>query len=531
MIIKLKTIISSALALTIILTSCTKKLDLLPTNDISPDKVYANEAGYKQSLAKVYGSFALTGNSGPAGNGDVAGIDEGTSDFFRLYWKAQELSTDEAVVAWGDPGIQDFHLMNWTSGNPLTKGLYYRSMYQITLCNDFIRQSADVKLADRNITGADADKVRTYANEARFLRAYQYWVLMDLFGNPPFVTENNVIGGPLPKQIKRADLFIYVENELKALETVLVNAKGNEYGRVDKAACWALQARLYLNAAVYTGTAKNSEAATYAKKVIDVSGFTLAGTDYRQLMLADNHTNTSENIFAINYDGNRTQGFGGTTFLTHASIGGSFAANLHGVDFGWGGLRCTKNLPNAFPDVTGTADKRSQFYTSGQNLEINDLTTFTDGYMVTKYRNKTKAGLNGSNVTFVDTDMPLFRLPEMYLIYAEAVLRGATTGNAGDALTYVNAIRTRAYGNVTGNILPNQLTLNFILDERMRELYWEGHRRTDLIRYDRFVESTYLWPWKGGVSAGTGVAAFRKIYPIPTDDVQANPNLVQNSNY
>ena len=511
-------------------TSCTKDLEQLKPNSTNAEVVFSTEAGYKQSLARVYGAFTITSNSG-AGSSDVQSGDPGATDFFRVFWKSQELPTDEAVVAWGDDGIQDFHKMSWTPNLVFLKSLFFRSMLTITLANDYIRQCSDANLSKRNITGADADKVRIYKAEARYIRAYQYWVLMDAFGNPPFVTEDNIIGGASPKQISRADLFVYIENELKALENLLITSKTNEYGRVDKAACWALQARLYLNAAVYTGTAKNSEAATYAKKVIDVPGFTLAGTDYRQLMLADNNTNTSENIWTINYDGIRTQTFGGTTFLTHASIGGSFAANLHGVDFGWGGLRCTKNLPNAFPDVTGTADKRSQFYTSGQNLEINDLTTFTDGYMVTKYRNKTKAGLNGSNVTFVDTDMPIFRLPEMYLIYAEAVLRGATTGNSGDALTYVNAIRTRAYGNVTGNILPNQLTLNFILDERMRELYWEGHRRTDLIRYDRFVESTYLWPWKGGVSAGTGVGAFRKIYPIPASDIEANPNLVQNPNY
>ena len=101
--------IYSLLGLLFLTQACTKKLDLKPTNDVTSETVYATPAGYKQVLAKVYGSFALTGNQGPAGNGDVQGIDEGFSDFYRLFWKAQELSTDEAVISWGDVGIQDFH--------------------------------------------------------------------------------------------------------------------------------------------------------------------------------------------------------------------------------------------------------------------------------------------------------------------------------------------------------------------------------------------------------------------------------------
>lgn len=524
-----KTITVTASA-ALILSSCTKDLDRLPTNDITAEVVYATPAGYKQALAKVYGSFALTGNQGPAGNPDIPTtiIDEGTSDFVRLYWKAQELSTDEAVIAWGDPGIQDFHNMNWSSDNPMLKGLYYRSMYQITLCNDFIRQSTDAKLSERGITGADLANVVNYRAEARFLRAFQYSVLMDLFGNPPFATEATLIGSAPPPRITRADLFNYIESELKAIDGDLVAAKTNEYGRADKAAAWALLARIYLNAQVYTGAGKFTDAVTYSKKVIDAS-YTLI-PDYTQLLLADNHLNTSEFIFTVNYDGAKTQGYGGTTFLNHASVGGSMSASNYGVDGGWGGIRTTKNIPNLFPDYTGTVDKRSQFYTSGQNIEINSLTTFTDGFAITKFRNRKRDGSAGINATFVDIDFPLFRLAEMYLIYAEAVLRGGT-GDAVLALTYINNIRTRAYGNATGNITAPSLTLSFILDERARELYWEGFRRTDLIRFDRFVEGTYLWPWKGGVAAGQPVNAFRKLYPIPSSDVVTNPNLIQNPGY
>jgi hypothetical protein len=199
---------------------------------------------------------------------------------------------------------------------------------------------------------------------------------------------------------------------------------------------------------------------------------------------------------------------------------------------GWVGIRTTKSMVNLYVDLTFNSDKRAQFYRNGQNLEINDLTKFTDGYAVTKFRNKTKAGVTGTDETFVDIDMPLFRVAEMYLIYAEAHLRSnAAAGSASTALGYMNALRERAYGNTSGNITSGQLTTDYILDERARELMWEGFRRTDLIRYDKFVESTYLWPWKGGAKDGTSVAAYRKLYPLPAKDLAVNLNLKQNTGY
>ncbi len=511
-------------------SSCKKVLDLEPLNDVTSEVAYSSVQGYRQALAKVYGSFALTGNAGPAGAADVVGLDEGSNgDFFRTFWKAQELSTDEAVIAWGDVGVQDFHNMNWTPDNPFLRGLYFKSVYQITLSNEFLRQSTDALLSSRGISGADADEVKKARAEVRFIRAYQYWVLMDLFGNPPFVTEDNPVGGPLPKQIARAELFKYIESELKAIETVLPAPDRSvvQYGRATSAAAQALLARVYLNAQTYTGTARNNDAVTYSKKVID-AGYSLVST-YNNLVRNDNNTTSrNELIFTINYDGQRTQLYGGITFLAHASVGGSMNASDYGLDFGWGGLRTTRKLVDLFPGVPNSPDKRANFFTSGQTLEIASQTTFTNGYAVTKYQNKNSLGVSGSNQTFVDADFPLFRLAEMYLIYAEATLRGGS-GNAPQALTYVNNLRTRAYGNASGNVLA--LSLDLILEERARELYWEGHRRTDLIRYGRFVEGSYLWPWKGGVKDGRAAEAFRVLFPLPAADVTANPNLKQNTGY
>jgi hypothetical protein len=206
-------------------------------------------------------------------------------------------------------------------------------------------------------------------------------------------------------------------------------------------------------------------------------------------------------------------------------------ATTFGVDGGWGGLRTTKAFADKFTDITGATDKRAQIYTNGQSADISDLTKFTDGYAITKFKNIKADGSAGSSLIWTDIDFPIFRLSEMYLIYAEAVTRGGAGGDATTALGYINTMRQRAYGNTSGNITSTQLTADFILDERSRELYWEGFRRTDLIRYGKFVESTYLWPWKGGVKGGTSVDAFRKLYPIPSADISSNTNLKQNTGY
>ena len=188
------------------------------------------------------------------------------------------------------------------------------------------------------------------------------------------------------------------------------------------------------------------------------------------------------------------------------------------------------------PDYTYTIvknsfDKRAMFWTDGQNLDIADIGTFTDGYAITKWKNVKSTGQAGSDPTFCDTDFPLFRLGDVFLMYAEATLRGGGGGDLSTALTLVNALRTRAYGDAGGNITASDLTLDFILDERGRELYWEATRRTDLIRYGKFTTSAYIWPWKGGIAEGISVSDFYNIFPIPSADVSANPNLVQNPGY
>lgn len=505
--------------------SCVKDLDRTPFIEVTSATVYKDPASYKQILAKLYAGIAVSGQQGPAGQPDISGIDEGFSTYLRQYWKAQELPTDEAVIGWNDGSLRDYHDMDWTSSNEFITAMYNRIYYQITLCNEFIRETTDAKLSERGITGTE---VKTYRAEARFLRALSYYHALDMFGNVPFVTENDAVGSFLPKQTTRAELFNYIESELKAIESELAAAKQNEYGRADKAAAWTLLAKLYLNAKVYIGQDKNTEAIAACKKVID-AGYTL-DSKYQNLFLADNN-NSKEIIFPITFDGNHTKTWGGMTFLVHAPVGGSMNPADFGINGGWGGLRTTKTFVSKFTDITGKTDSRAMFYTKDQNLDIDDIFKFNDGYAITKYKNVTSAGKVGSDVegNFPDTDFPMFRLADVYLMYAEAVLRGGTGGDKPTALAYVNKLRERAYGNATGNV--TDITLDGILDERAKELYWEGHRRTDLIRYGKFTSASYVWPWKGNVKDGKGVADYLNLFPIPASDKTANPNLQQNTGY
>lgn len=529
---KIRNIINSkigvaALAFTMVLTSCEKDLDRFPKSEITSNNVYNDFANYKGVLAKAYAGLAISGQDGGDGRADVGGIDAGTSNYLRQYFQMQELPTDEAIMAWNDGNLPDIHNMTWGANNEFIRAIYYRIMYQVGVANELIRETSDDKLSSRNITGSNAEEARLYRNEARFLRALSYWHAIDLFGNVPFVTENDKIGSTLPKQISRADLFKYLESELKELETLLKDPRTNEYGRADKGAVWMLLAKLYLNSEVYTGTAKYAEARTYAEKVIG-AGYSLK-SNYASLFLADNHLNNPEVIFSVNFDGLKTQTWGGTTFIIHAGVGGSMDANNFGINGGWSGLRSTKNFVNLFPSTDGSQDARGRFHSAGQDLEINNFSTFTEGYPFIKFKNVTSTGVAGSDASgnFVDTDFPMFRLADAYLIYAEAVLRGGG-GSTATALGYINSLRTRANAST---ISASNLTLDFILDERARELAWEAHRRTDLIRFGKFTSATYLWPFKGGAKNGKGVEDYRTLYPIPSSDLIANPNLKQNTGY
>lgn len=621
-----------AILLALTFTSCESELDKEPITELTESQVFDDPASYKEFLARIYAGFAISGQQGPAGRPDIQGIDEGFSNYMRQYFKHQELTTDEAIIAWRDGTIHDLHNHVWTPSNEFVRAMYDRIYYQIGVANQFLRETTDAKLDGRGVDSDLKAEIEIFKAEVRFLRALSYWHAIDFYGNVPFVTEENKVGKELPVQKSREEVFNFIEEELLAIESILPSRTG-EYGRADQGAVFMLLAKLYLNAEVYTGNARYNEAMTYTGKVIS-NGYNLHESGkYHELFLADNDSNGAQNeiIFPIMVDGLSTTGYGGTTFLTHASVGGSMEPSEFGINGGWWGLRTTKNYVELFdidfealnsklgsvsdwglvgsatvygwgePDVkmyeigtdkyavyanltsgqikfrfnedwglnygdTGVdgtlddggeninveegvyyivmdlndltysiskyeGDPRAQLYTDGQTLDIEDPFNFNHGFAIAKYRNVTSLNDAGRDDTgeFVDIDFPMFRLADAYLMYGEIFLRGGG-GDASTAVEYINMLRERAFTNSNFNITEADLDLGFILDERSRELHWEGHRRTDLIRFGQFSDQG-VWPWKGGVKEGVTTESFRDIYPIPSTDIIANPNLVQNPGY
>jgi starch-binding outer membrane protein, SusD/RagB family len=497
-----------------------------PISTISDADYFNDPSSYRALLARIYSGLAVSGQRGPAGNGDIKGIDEGFSQYLRLYWEAEELPTDEAVIAWGDPGLPEMNTQLWSSSNPFVVAMYYRVAFQVSLANQLLRNTTPDSLAARNVSPELQADIQIFRAEARFLRALSYWHGIDLFGNIPLVTEADPIGFTPPQQSTRQVIFDFLVSELTAMQADLPASAGSgTYGRATKEAAAMLLAKLYMNAEVYIGTPMYAQALAAVQQVIG-GPFTL-DPSYRHLFQADNNT-SPEIIFPVIQDGLRTQTFGGTTFLVHASCGGSMDPNDSGVDGCWFGLRLK---PEAYNRYLPGDPRSSYFWTDGQTFpQIAAISNFNDGVAAPKFVNKTSAGVDGSNAVHPDTDFPMFRLGDAYLMYAEAYLRGGG-GDAAQALAYVNALRQRAYGNTSGDITAGELNLQFILDERGRELLWEAHRRTDLIRYGLFTGGGYIWSWKGGVEAGTATDAKLNLYPLPASELTTNPNLVQNPGY
>jgi len=499
-----------------------------PKSSISTSNIFSDPGSYQAYIAKIYGGLATSGLQGPSGNADIAGIDEGFGQYFRMLWELNELPTDEAALAWGDLGVGDLNTQQWSSNNPFTSAMYGRIFYQVMLANDFLRQTTDAQLASRGTPPALAAQIKQYRAEARFLRALSYWHGLDFYGSIPLVTEADALGATPPAQASRADVYNYVVTELNALRGDLPAVGAAQYGRVDQGSVAMLLSKLYLNAGVYTGTINATGALTEASKVI--AGPYRLDNNYLRMFSTDNNT-SPEIIWAIPQDGADIQTWGGMTFLVHASVGGNMDPAKYGVNGGWWGLRLKPEAATNFAVYGPTSpDVRSKyFFTDGQTLAMTSLGDFQKGIGAPKFRNVSSTGTPGVDQNFPDTDYPMFRLADAYLIYAEAVLRGGG-GSRAQALSYINALRDRAYGNTTGEINDAALTLDFILAERGRELLWEGQRRTDLVRFGKFSASG-IWAWKGNTLAGTTTAAYHDLYPLPASELLANPKLKQNTGY
>ena len=523
---------AAALLLTAGLSSCTGDLDVTP---IDPSTVMVPDEPALYS--KCYANMALAGQGGANGDCDIDGLDGGTTGFVRQLWNANELPTDEAICAWGDPGIPQFNYNQWDASHPMLRGFYYRLYAGIDYCNHYLDVCA----------GMDA----TREAEVRFLRALYYYHLMDLYGNVPFTTE---ISATAPEQIKRADLFNWIEGELKDCINNMQSptartSKDTGYGRADQDAANLLLARMYLNAEVYTGSARWQDAKTYAEKVINGPHklWTKGNGNwsaYQMLFMGDNGESGAsvEAILPLLQDGVTTTSWGTTLFLMASTWKADMDidSNYGSSEF-WAGNRARSQfVAKFFPRgdapqagvtdmVAAAADDRALLFGIDRELVVTNPNEYSSGYAVAKFRNTYSSGATPHNSQFIDTDYFLMRAAEAYLIAAEADARlnGGTTSGTGAG--YINALRNRAHASTL-----SQYTLNQIIDERARELYYEGFRRTDLIRFGYFGgnnSNEYLWEWKGGAQNGAGLPEYRNLYALPDEDVNANPNLVQNAGY
>ena len=521
------------------LQSCTSDLDVVAEDAkvLTPEQLFTTPKGYKQALAGVYGNLSLTG-TGDAGSSFLQGIDAGTSQFGRCMWYLQDLTTDEVIWTYeNDEGVAELQRNTWTSANPILLGMFSRTMAEVAIANDFLRQSTPALLNSRGITApADVAEINFYRSEVRVLRAFAYYNMMDLFGKAPFLTENDPLNFKGPQYV-RQQLFTFIETELNEVIPNLKAARTNEYGRLDKAMAQMILAKMYLNAQVYIGTPKNAECMAKCADVI-AGGYVLK-TKYLDNFKADNHT-SSEMIFTLQSDGIKTQNYGATTIIINGQVG-SLEAN--GAEFGVGGfggaLRIRKQLVEKFDGSQFATDVRKTYTAGSRTIDIADPTNAAQGYILHKFSNKTSAGIAGLNSTFVDTDFPLFRLADAYLMYAEAQMRkdGATNANTANtasaqSLLYINALRQRANnGSTVANVNQSQVNLDFIIDERARELHWEGHRRQDLIRFNKYGGGSYNWAWKGNIANGTSFGTNLNVFPLPSASIAANPNLTQNNGY
>lgn len=527
-------------------TACIGDLDTLPLNpsDSTSETVYgADESGYIAGLTKLYFNFVSNETT------DLQVSEAGASELVRAFWTVQEVTSDACKCAWeNDAWVRAMNTNTWSDAdNDATYAVYVRTLQGIAYTNEYLRQTASDRLSDRGVSSELATKIQGFRAEARFLRAYFYWMALDVFGDVPFTTENSPFGGGVnPKQASRKDVFDYCISELTALaadDSPMPAARSN-YPRADKGAVLGLLARMYLNAEVYTGTPMWQEAKDACEDIFTM-GYSLC-PEYADLFRGDNGENPealNEVLFGISYDAEQTQSYGGTSYLTLAAIAATDVSStqmINGVNNGWGGIRVPYEYVEKYFNVrnadysAGTYDvndKRGRmFYIKGRSESMDGaLYVFLNGWSCLKFNNiphnmdQDSYLETAASKAYSDIDFPMIRLGEIYLIYAEACMN---LGQANTALPKVQELAARA-----GVTAPTSITQEWLIEERARELMWEGHRRTDLIRYGKFTSSSFLWTYKGGSFSGQGFDDHMKIFAIPASELASNPELHQNPGY
>lgn len=527
------------------LTACVHNLDVTPKDENHIQ--YFDQNGI---FTKIYSTLALTGQSGPAGDGDIEGIDEGVSAFVRMIFELNEFPTDEGWWIWdGDAGMPDLRVISWTSVNPLVSGIYYRLYFDISLCNYFLEKA--------DPAGDGAEQIA----EVRLIRALNYYYLLDMFGSVPFALEVSEAAKP---QYTRAQLYDWLEGELKELEVALPAARKSDY-RVDKVAAQMLLARMYLNAEVYVGRAEWQKASDYAKLVMESQyKLHMSSTEgnysaYQELFMGDNHKyigGNGEGILNIYQDGIMCQNYGGARFMTSAFRDAGYL--YFGITDTWSCFRTSPEFVAKWVDMDEAATifldefempkrlKDDRAIMRSANAGSNDSCAlngpanngkFYECWSVPKWTGRYSTqplnaaeNIAGHSPEWPDTDIPFIRVAEAYMTYAEAQFR---LGNTSEAAATIQVLRDRA-----NNTASFTVTEQFLIDEWAREFYCEGRRRTDLVRFHRFAgpeADAYAYTWEGRASQKSGEAYKSldkkyNIFPLPASDVTVQ-NLTQAEGY
>ena len=469
-----KYILLFSLIIAFVLAGCTGDLDQKPHAQNTAENIYSTQQGTLGALTKIYASFVTTGQA-KNGNNDMTS--NRGFDFMRCYINLQEGPTDEMAYSWLSGEVMSgLTFMTWDSSDPWIADAYYRLYYTIVLANSFLKETANSSI----------EGVKDYQNEARFLRALAYYYVLDLYGKGAFVTEQTE--AQTPPCYKNSQLFAFIENELKAVADALPSRTQVVYGRASRGAAYSLLAKMYLNAEVYGAGAHYTECIEACDKVI-AEGYSLA-SDYASLFNADNDKRTEEIIFPFVIDAINTVTWGVTTYIVCGAGGGN--VDQYGIASAWGNFRLRGEFVALFDGFTTTDQRYLIIKNDGGSTFTGNIDNTSEGYFGKKYTNLTDSGEVASNTATdgVDTDYPVFRFADILLMKAEAVIR-----NGGDievARNLIKQIHDRAFGTST-TIAAWQLTLDEILKERTREMWWECTRRTDLVRYGYFTSGSYLW--------------------------------------
>lgn len=539
------------------LASCVGDLDQMPKDpqSITSGDFSKDPKGYMGDvMAKCYSSLAVSGQSGPGGGADISGLDGGTSNWSRVIFMLNEFTTDEVSWIWPDVGVFDLCTSTWGTSNGNLYGAYGRFYTHIAVCNDFIRTVRGGYFDLDDALRADADQ---FVLEARALRDLSYYYIIDFFGNAVMAWDDMAYGD-VPAQVTRRELF---DKVVADLEDVLANFNDSGvYGRVGKDGVEALLCRFYLNAEVFAGEAMYDKCWQHAQNIIarhQGGGFNGSGlaNDYLALFCGNNDMfmpggslkAQNEILWGIPFAYPYTQSYGGTMFLIAAATSANnMPTVLYGLNADWSCMHAREQFADKFDFVGGvSSDKRTYLWcTENQGFKKanDDFSTFTDGYAALKFTNvKANAdgtlprntyvsptngytynwvglgevnGLPAQSNDFTDTDFPIIRLADVYLMAAECALRGA--GDQATGLKYANLVRARA-GVSSWN--SAEYNLNNMLDERSRELYWENVRRTDLVRFGKFTGSSYVWAYKNNVRTGGSIPEYMNLFPLPSDIV------------